>query len=122
MIEKVKFFLTLTGNNLWQFRTRNLFSVTIICLSFLTVGIFLSLSNNLRDTARELSNNMTVAFYLDKAGPYANEVGYVALPDAVYQLVRGRLDARVPGSIFEGGGSQVGVLLSDLLKRESATP
>lgn len=71
MIEKVKFFLTLTGNNLWQFRTRNLFSVTIICLSFLTVGIFLSLSNNLRDTARELSNNMTVAFYLDKGATAA---------------------------------------------------
>lgn len=40
--------------------------MTIICLSFLTVGIFLALSNNLRDTARELANNMTVAFYLDK--------------------------------------------------------
>ncbi|MGZ5469941.1 MAG: hypothetical protein ACXWG5_12380, partial [Candidatus Aminicenantales bacterium] len=65
MIEKVKFFLRLTGNNLWQFRTRNLFSVTIICLSFLTVGIFMSLSNNLRDTARELSSNMSVAFYLE---------------------------------------------------------
>ncbi len=66
MIEKLKFFLSVTGNNLWQFRTRNLFSVTIICLSFLTVGIFVSLTNNLRDAARELSGNMTVAFYLDK--------------------------------------------------------
>ena len=66
MIEKLKFFLSVTGNNLWQFRTRNVFSVTIICLSFLTVGIFLSLSNNLRATARELARNMTVAFYLDK--------------------------------------------------------
>jgi cell division transport system permease protein len=71
MIEKIKFFLTVTGNNLWQFRTRNIFSVTIICLSFLTVGIFMSLSNNLRATARELSNNMTVAFYLDKSMPAA---------------------------------------------------
>jgi len=66
VIEKIKFFLTVTGNNLWQFRTRNIFSVTIICLSFLTVGIFLSLSNNLRATARGLSNNMTVALFLDK--------------------------------------------------------
>lgn len=66
MIEKIKFFLTVTGNNLWQFRTRNLFSVTIICLSFLTVGIFVSLSNNLRATARDLANNMSVAFFLDK--------------------------------------------------------
>jgi cell division transport system permease protein len=66
VIEKLKFFLTVTRNNLWQFRTRNLFSVTIICLSFLTVGIFVSLSNNLRATARELSSNMSIAFYLDR--------------------------------------------------------
>ncbi len=66
MIEKVKFFFRTAGNNLWQFRTRNLFSITIICLSFLIVGVFLALSNNLRYTARELSNNMTVAFFLDK--------------------------------------------------------
>lgn len=66
MFEKLKFFLGVTGNNLWQFRTRNIFSVTIICLSFLTVGIFMSLANNLRATAKELSRNMTIAFYLDK--------------------------------------------------------
>jgi cell division transport system permease protein len=71
VIEKLKFFLNVTGNNLWQFRTRNFFSVTIICLSFLTVGIFLSLSNNLRATARELSGNMSVVFYLDKDLPAA---------------------------------------------------
>jgi len=70
VIEKLKFFLRVTGNNLWQFRTRNLFSVTIICLSFLTVGIFLALANNLRATARELSSNMSIAFYLDaRAAP-----------------------------------------------------
>jgi cell division transport system permease protein len=69
VIEKAKFFLSVTGNNLWQFRTRNLFSVTIICLSFLTVGIFLALANNLRDTARELATNMTIAFYLDPKAP-----------------------------------------------------
>jgi len=71
MFEKLKFFLNVTGNNLWQFRTRNLFSVTIICLSFLTVGIFMSLANNLRATAKELSSNMTIAFYLDKGLPAA---------------------------------------------------
>jgi cell division transport system permease protein len=73
VIEKLKFFLSVTGNNLWQFRTRNLFSVTIICLSFLTVGIFMSLSNNLRATARELSSNMSIAFYLE-AGLSENAV------------------------------------------------
>jgi cell division transport system permease protein len=73
VIEKLKFFLSVTGNNLWQFRTRNIFSVTIICLSFLTVGIFMSLSNNLRATARELSSNMSIAFYLEE-GLSANAV------------------------------------------------
>lgn len=89
MIEKVKFFLSLTGNNLWQFRTRNIFSVTIICLSFLTVGIFMSLSNNLRATARELSSNMTVAFYLDRgmsaadANAMRQEVGKPSFVESV---------------------------------------
>ncbi len=69
MIEKLKFFLGATANNLWQFRTRNLFSVTIICLSFLTVGIFLMLTNNLRATARTLATNMNIAFYLDPKLP-----------------------------------------------------
>ncbi len=40
--------------------------MTIICLSFLIAGIFLSLSNNLRDTARDLANNMTISFFLNK--------------------------------------------------------
>jgi len=71
VIEKLRFFLRVTGNNLWQFRTRNLFSVTIICLSFLTVGIFVSLTNNLRATARDLASNMSIAFYLDPALPAA---------------------------------------------------
>jgi len=40
--------------------------VTIICLSFLIAGIFLALSNNLRDTARDLADNMTISFFLEK--------------------------------------------------------
>ncbi len=65
-MEKIKYFLEAAGNNLWQFRTRNLFSVTIICLSFLIIGIFLSLSNNLKHTAQDLASNMTVKLFLDK--------------------------------------------------------
>jgi cell division transport system permease protein len=83
VIEKLRFFLKVTGNNLWQFRTRNLFSVTIICLSFLTVGIFASLANNLRATARELSSNMSIAFYLDKDLP-------AATVDNIRQEIAGR--------------------------------
>lgn len=64
--QKFKHFQRETLTNLWQFRTRNVFSVTIICLSFLIVGIFVSLSNNLQYTAQQLSKDMTVVFFLDK--------------------------------------------------------
>lgn len=53
-------------NNLWQFRARNVFSVTIICLSFLIVGIFVSISNNLQYTAQQISQDMAVVFFLEK--------------------------------------------------------
>jgi len=64
IFQKIKYFLEEVLNNLWQFKTRNAFSVTIICLSFLIVGIFLSLSNNLRFRARELSQNLSIVFFL----------------------------------------------------------
>jgi len=48
---------------------RNIFSVTIICLSFLIFGVFLSLSNNLFYTAKELSKNMLIIFFLEKDLP-----------------------------------------------------
>jgi len=63
--------------------------VTIICLSFLTAGIFLALSNNLRETARELADNMTISFFLAKdASPQATadllkEVGQPAFIESV---------------------------------------
>ncbi len=52
-------------NSLWQYRSRNLLSVTIISLSFLVVGIFFSLSNNLQFLARQFSENMAVVFFLE---------------------------------------------------------
>lgn len=52
-------------NNLWQYRVRNLFSITIIALSFLIVGVFFSLSNNLQFLANRLSENMVVVFFLN---------------------------------------------------------
>jgi cell division transport system permease protein len=64
--QKFKHFQRETLNNLWQFRARNVFSVTIICLSFLIVGIFVSLSNNLQYTAQQLSQDMAVVFFLNK--------------------------------------------------------
>jgi len=64
--KKIKHFQRETLNNLWQFRARNVFSITIICLSFLIVGIFVSLSNNLQYTAQQLSQDMAVVFFLEK--------------------------------------------------------
>lgn len=64
--QKLKHFQKETINNLWQFRARNVFSITIICLSFLIVGIFVSLSNNLQYTAQQLSKDMAVVFFLEK--------------------------------------------------------
>ena len=60
----MKYFVGVTANSLWQYRARNVFSVLIICLSFLIMGIFLSLANNLQYLARELSSNMVVSFYM----------------------------------------------------------
>jgi len=62
----LKYFISETANNLWQYRVRNFFSATIICLSFLIVGVFLSLSNNLDHMAEQISNNMAAVFFLEK--------------------------------------------------------
>ncbi len=51
---------------------RNLFSITIIALSFLIVGVFFSLSNNLQFLANELSRNMVAVFFI-KPGISARE-------------------------------------------------
>lgn len=54
------------GNNLWTFRGRNLVSVFIIGFSFLIIGIFLALSNNLTYLGQQLSNNLAISFFLDR--------------------------------------------------------
>lgn len=69
IIQKLKYFLKETLRNLWQYRIRNFFSITIICLSFLIFGVFLSLSNNLHYTAQQLSKNMMIIFFLEKNLP-----------------------------------------------------
>lgn len=71
--QKLKYFQRETLNNLWQFRARNVFSVTIICLSFLIVGIFVSLSNNLQYMAQELSQEMAVVCFLNKEVSFSEE-------------------------------------------------
>lgn len=84
-------------NNLWQYRSRNLLSVTIISLSFLVVGVFFSLSNNFQFLARQLAENMVIVFFLKpditptelkqleeqaRAAPSVNQVRYVTREQA----------------------------------------
>lgn len=58
-------------------------------------------------------------FYLQSAPELSRSVGYIAMPDRVYTLVKDRLDRRVTGSAYEGI-SQVGITVEDILAREGA--
>ncbi len=59
-----------------------------------------------------------IAFYLKHAKTLVQEVGYIPLPDEVYQLVLGRFQKRLTGSVFGGKGSTTGVSIDDILRRE----
>ena len=60
-----------------------------------------------------------VRFYLNSEnGIFIREVGYVAFPEHVYELVQQRFERGITGSVFEGRGSQVGVSIEDLLGGE----
>jgi len=59
-----------------------------------------------------------IDFYMENAKALSQEVGYVPLTDEIYELAKKRYDNRVVGSIYAGGGSQVGVSLADLLAAE----
>ena len=55
-----------------------------------------------------------VKYYIENAGALVTEVGYVPLPEEVYQLVLGRFENRTTGSAFLGKKT-VGVDLVDIL-------
>ncbi len=57
-------------------------------------------------------------YFVANAGKLAKEVGYVALPDAVYELVKKRLAAGTTGSVFTGKNT-VGIKMEELLKDET---
>ncbi len=61
-----------------------------------------------------------ISFYLDAQNmtKLVREVGYIPLPESVIGLAQARFQNRKLGSIYAGGGSQVGVTLEDLLKAE----
>lgn len=56
-----------------------------------------------------------VSFYLKNAPKLVSEVGYIPLPDKIYELAAQRFDKRIAGSVFAGEGSKVGVSMEDLL-------
>jgi phosphate transport system substrate-binding protein len=57
-----------------------------------------------------------VEFYLEHATRLVEEVGYVPLPQQAYDLALERFRTRTTGSLFEGGGAQVGMRIEDLLQ------
>ena len=59
-----------------------------------------------------------VRFYIGNASKFVKEVGYIPLPDRAYALAQDRVDRRITGSLFGGKGSQVGVRIDELLRRE----
>lgn len=59
-----------------------------------------------------------IDFYLENAAALVNDVGYVALPEEIYELVRGRFEQRITGSVYEGRGASIGVALEDLFENQ----
>ena len=60
-----------------------------------------------------------VRYYLENVGKLVSEVGYIALPADAIRLAKQRYDERKLGSMFGGKGSQVGVTVVELLKKEA---
>jgi len=59
-----------------------------------------------------------ISFYLEQGPALVGEVGYIALPAEAYTLAKKRFAGKATGSLFGGKGSQVGVTIVDLLKKE----
>lgn len=72
-----------------------------------------------RKAADRVEVNEFVKFYLNAGRKLVREVGYIPLPDKAYDLALKRYEKRISGSVFGGKGSQVGVTIEELLKRES---
>jgi phosphate transport system substrate-binding protein len=57
--------------------------------------------------------------YTANAPELVREVGYIPFAPDAYKTVQSHFDRGVTGSLFEGKGSQVGVTIGELLKREA---
>ncbi len=60
-----------------------------------------------------------IEFYLKHASSLTLEVGYVPLPNAVYQLALERFQNRVTGSVFGGEGASIEISIQEHLSRKS---
>ena len=59
-----------------------------------------------------------IDFYIANVGGLAEEVGYVDLGNDGYRLVAEHFKKRQPGTLFDEGGSQVGMTIEQLLAKE----
>jgi phosphate transport system substrate-binding protein len=57
-----------------------------------------------------------VQYYVNNAGRFARQVGYVPLPDSAYQAYLPRVRARTQGTAF-GGRQAIGITIAELLAR-----
>jgi len=71
------------------------------------------------DAAQRPEVKSFVEFYLNNAPELVGEVGYVALPEAVYTLAKQRFAEGVTGTVYSDHSS-AGVKLEELLKPESS--
>lgn len=59
-----------------------------------------------------------IDFYLSQGERLSQAVGYIPLPAQAYTLAKQRVSTLKTGSMFAGGGSQVGVSIEALMKQE----
>jgi phosphate transport system substrate-binding protein len=59
-----------------------------------------------------------IDYYVAETAKLSSQVGYIGLPADASALVSARWTARKTGSVFEGGGSTVGVTVQKLLAQE----
>lgn len=67
-------------------------------------------------SAQKDTINKFVNFYLENAADLVAEVGYIPLPEDVYEVVKERFAKGVKGSVFSG--APIGVSMADILKME----
>ena len=72
-----------------------------------------------KDAAEKPIVKAFVESYLTNAPELVREVGYIPFKPDAYKVVQSRFAKGVTSSLFEGKGSQVGVTIDDLLKREA---